>query len=1128
MFTWFSKSSRTKPYAWIAVFAPCAGILPFLVYTLTVSRTVYPGQSAYLTAVAAGLENHTALTHPLFTQLMHAVAQIPLGTIAVRLNVTCCLFAALAAMLFYRFVARLIYLLAHENPSGMAHIFWDAADEEPHPTNDGEEESDIDDDDVQPRANPLTLAEIEQQHQRTVRSATLGALAATTFFCFSAPFWIASTRLFSEPLHYMLVLLMLNLALDLWRQKKNIALFTCMFLAGLIWIENPVTALCAICVVIYCIVAIAKDPFITWAPISSALAGLLSGFLFACALLGFTAASITTVNMLSPISILETFARDQFATLRDYIPTYNWMAFAAFIIIPSLLALMLLKEGFQRRSWLILLAEIVWAALLIPTIINMQQGIWHLAQHQTNYPILVFFILAMQVGILVAIGQHMRDGDCIQGDAEIDEYEYRDNALVCKIGHGLSWLFLVLTLTTAYWYYADVQSKNTAFVDRIVQDISRQLGTRDWIVDDTLTAYHLPILMQTEHRALYPVSTEQPLSRAKKERIANLLTTDPTLRPLQYRLYNALDLSAERFLSTWLLVDPKACERIAFIKNAEILRKAGYDVLAAGLLLIGKKNAPDSEIQKNVSAFLAWADKIRPLVQTGAPFSIELLERDRQAICEQISLVANELAYLLTMRQCEDKALQLLQCAHDFDANNISAVVNYHYLVSASTNTAAITHAENQLKQIAYEPLQRCPFAQQVQRAYGTLINTNHYRRVRSTYWVQTEKSAQESIAYKTLNTSTVEDTRKQLNHLRNLIRQSIATYKLDQADQQLNVLLEVAPNDTFAWVTRMMIALKKHDLETAERWMQKARQYGASPADMLCYEAQLLVSSNQLTQARTKLEKQLRETPDDIRLWEVLSAIVIEQKDFGHLDNRIYPAVRNATNMEEHYLQHLIRAHVLLFRSPEQYTAARILFQRAITLNPLLSEAWLDLFRLDESLENPAFCEADAKALLLQVPMHPFATYLLGRARLLRGELALANDLFDQALLLDPNLPEAYAGLAEVKLAQKQPNDARQLILKAFNLDRTNARVHCTLLSISLATGQLDLADHLIQQNVVNIKDPYIQLLLAHVQFKKGAVQAAQTQLAPLLKAQNNLPPHLVTLLKDLAEKLPQKKENK
>ena len=169
MFTWFSKSSRTKPYAWIAVFAPCAGILPFLVYTLTVSRTVYPGQSAYLTAVAAGLENHTALTHPLFTQLMHAVAQIPLGTIAVRLNVTCCLFAALAAMLFYRFVARLIYLLAHENPSGMAHIFWDAADEETHPTNDGEEESDIDDDDVQPRANPLTLAEIEQQHQRTVR-----------------------------------------------------------------------------------------------------------------------------------------------------------------------------------------------------------------------------------------------------------------------------------------------------------------------------------------------------------------------------------------------------------------------------------------------------------------------------------------------------------------------------------------------------------------------------------------------------------------------------------------------------------------------------------------------------------------------------------------------------------------------------------------------------------------------------------------------------------------------------------------------------------------------------------------------------------------------------------------------
>lgn len=473
-------------------------------------------------------------------------------------------------------------------------------------------------------------------------------------------------------------------------------------------------------------------------------------------------------------------------------------------------------------------------------------------------------------------------------------------------------------------------------------------------------------------------------------------------------------------------------------------------------------------------------------------------------------------------------ARHLLQRAQAFDANNISAAVNYHYLISSTTNTVAITFAENQLKQIAYEALQRCPIAQQVQTVYGTLLNTNHYRRVRSTYWVHAEKNTDTSVSYKTLNIGNADDNRKQQDHLRSLIRESLSTYRMDQADQQLDMLLEIAPTDTFAWVTRMMIALNKRDFPAAQRWMQKAKTCGASPADLLCYEANLLVASNQLAEARAKLEKQVRETPDDIRLWEILSTILIEQKEFGHLDNRIYPAVRNATNMEEHYLQHLIRAHVLLFRSPEQYTAARILFHRAITLNPHLSEAWIDLFRLDESLENPVFCETDAKARLVQEPTHPFANYLLGRARLLHGELDLANDLFDQALCSDPTLPEAYAGLAEVKLAQKQSSDARKLILKAFALGRTNTRIHITLLTISLSTDQLDLADQLIRENVLNTKDPHIQILLARLQLKKGAPAAAKAQLAPLLKTQNNLPPNLVKLIQDLAEELAQQKENK
>jgi tetratricopeptide (TPR) repeat protein len=173
-----------------------------------------------------------------------------------------------------------------------------------------------------------------------------------------------------------------------------------------------------------------------------------------------------------------------------------------------------------------------------------------------------------------------------------------------------------------------------------------------------------------------------------------------------------------------------------------------------------------------------------------------------------------------------------------------------------------------------------------------------------------------------------------------------------------------------------------------------------------------MLILNNEQDAARKLLNDALPAAPSNIRLWELLAGILLRTGEYAELANRVYPAVRSATSRREHYLLYMLRGYLYMHNGPNDYTAARAAFLRALALNKNLTAIQQEVLRLDDALDVPAFSERMPRPSSDRILSTRFANHLLGMVRLHRGEYDKAEDLFLRSLEKGPNAP-ALAGSA-------------------------------------------------------------------------------------------------------------------
>ena len=265
---------------------------------------------------------------------------------------------------------------------------------------------------------------------------------------------------------------------------------------------------------------------------------------------------------------------------------------------------------------------------------------------------------------------------------------------------------------------------------------------------------------------------------------------------------------------------------------------------------------------------------------------------------------------------------------------------------------------------------------------------------------------------------------------------------KEQEAMDLLNRVLEIEPDNIRAWFGLGTLHQTRDRLSSAEKAYRQALSYQPEPNIAMAIYHNLgyaLQQQGKLDEAISYYQKARELRPDSIEA-EVLWADALNMQGKLSPEQQLhYAAINNELGHKR--------------RQANDLSVATEYYQQAIALNPNLVEAHYHLGRLLQLAENWSGAIASYQTVLEIQPNYIPAELALANIRYVRGELSAeqqlkysslnnnignqylqAKDLeiaiehYRQALALNPNLAEAYYGLA-LSLYRQSPNNSEEAI---------------------------------------------------------------------------------------------------
>ena len=1105
------------PWHLIRFFIPLTALAPFIVYYLTVFTHVYPGTPAFLTASAANLCEPDDLANPLFMFAARAVAALDFGTLPLRLNLFCAACGALAISLFYLFTARLVFLCACEDPGGAMAALPPRMRDTVDDTRSKEESSFA----LNPDGTVSIPASVLAHNWRVAQAAVLGGMGAALALAFSAPFWLVATRLYPFTFDLALLFLILNLLFSYDQRERLFSLFIGSFLLGVCGLESPLFLLLLPVGGVFLLRSlILNEQATTYRVLGLLLVGL-AGLVVSGAALWVAAGHCSSILIPAPRPILRVLTATVSSEVIRWIPNFGWSRVFMQLLFPAAIALFVFSYSFRKRTAGLFLLQLALMAALVPSLLNMPFSPWGIARLTSKVPIFSYVTVSLFTGLMIAVWYLMKEMFQEKIDDDLDYYEYRDNPVVCRLGNLLCWPLLALVCAVPFRSFTDIDPREGRFADAVADEIYREMGAREWVVNAPLLQHHLMIRAHKDGRRLLFITTDTVSDSYDASKLSAYIAADASFDRYRWRLLNAADLSPASFIREWLQHETNAYQRVVFFSAPEIWRENGFQAVPSGFFLSGRPKGMAVSAEDALNRHRLFLEAMRPHLFPLQEDSIRLFARYRLALRRQLALMANEVAVLLVAENRPEEAAELCRQSEMLAPDNLSLLLNrYHLAANLNTRADALSDLETRLRDVAQlrNTLTLTPAG--VSSESGTLINPDILEYVRKHYWTTGTTFRHLAVSSQAFR-DPLTALRDKKRALHQAIAKSIATYAYDDAERQLNLLLDLDEKDHFALCNKALVAIEKHNLPEAGLWLDLAKENGVPADDLIWHEAAILILNNKLPEARAMLNSALPANPSDIRLWGLLADILLQQGEYHELENRVYPALRSASSKKDHYLLYMVRGYIYQRNGPKEYTAARAAFLRALQLNGNLAAVREEILRLDDVLDVPAFSEQDAKAVLRKNPEHVFANYLLGMVRLHRGEIDKAEDLFRRSLEKERNAP-SYAGLGAVMLAKGDVEAAEKLVRRALEMEASRLFARHVLAQVLIATGRFDEASRTLDTVLASRpNDLEVRLTLIRLRMKQKKLEDAALLVSELLENEESLPPPIAQQLKPLAAQL-------
>jgi len=1042
-----------------------AGIM-FLVYFFTASRWAFPGESASLIAMLTEARTNMMPDHGFWRSVMRMGVRLAGPAKAVETTIVInMLFAALSLAFIYLVTTAVFVLLI------------DKREQTPDP---------------------------RTWRHHTVFAARLGGMVTTLTLALSAPFWVAASRVNLHSIYLLWILVAAYLMLQFLATNKTTFLYVFCLLYGMGMSQSTVMIQFAPVFVLLAIGHMIRSETFNFLTGGLALfilgAGFASMFLFSIftftdtpgyILQGYWGQSLVADKIIGGLA----------NRLVSSLPRNGWLIIIGLVILPWISWLIIAARTLNGETGTAI--QFLNAAIFIVTlavVLDTRISPWQFFGFSSEQ-IVSYAMASMTFGYCMTVAYMYTLNPPASGITPTG---------VRLVGRMFRTVILILTVVILSYEVRSsavhAETRNTKFILTYVDRLIENLDGRTWIVTDGV--FDDMILLRGMERGI-------ELNLLDLRADGNHVYTQQLREKISSaRLRNSLDLGIFSFLQEWIKTDPEVSKHLALCLFPDLWTIGDYRIYPHGLAFFGGQ-ASETELAEavfkteNVQTYFALMDELDTELGAVSERSSRYVLALADSVRRRVSFIGNNLGFFIENLGYEDEAMNIYARVHKFDPGNVSAMLNYAFLLEQFGTEA---EKEEMRSQIAmFRKTQAKPLhIWELSRTQGYVNSPEAFAYLGWTWAL----SGQNTIAIKTLGMAIGNDyATGELGLMGTLADVHSRSGDTAETEKVLEAILKKTPNDLKTIIALAQIKMLNGDTNAAETLLKQARVIGLPESRILREEASLKMAQSDYDGARAAFQKILEESPKDADAR--LSLYMTHAKDFlAEKDEEKRAQIRLWMAAEvdalfriqdARFFQGAIaRGHFLL--TENKLEDARENFLMANKTMPGIVPILELILRLDYALKDPSSALTHAKELLQIAPEHSFSNYIMGSIALTKGEYESAEAYLQRSVERDSNIL-ATGDLAYVKFRLDEFEKAFELVTQALDRSKELYEVWDTYGLILLQQNKYKEAETAFRTALrLNVQNPIVHLHLARALNEQGRKQDSRNILEEIQTFETSL----------------------
>ena len=1050
-----------------------------LVYLLTLSPGVFPGQSASLMALYTGIEPMVAPIHPVWGALVGAIGKMGGAGMALRLNLFSLVLAVGCVGMFYALFSSLVY-----------GIF-----------------------DTEKVAEPVAR-----------KAAVFGATFASLALAFSVPVWITATRLHFQIFDLFLLLSLAHLFRLYVRTKALAFLMLSSLLFGVGVVECAPIACFAPVFILYAFQLWLRDnDFKGYRLFLSILCALVGLSLYLVAARHFfTHEDITLRGYENYWGVVVQMLRDQIHLFKDSIPKVGWLFPVVFVVLPWVASLAIAPRALnENRDWSVVFFHVALTVVVVATLIDTAVSRWgqELDDPRGVLPVFLYAMTAMVAGYAISYWYITvaNRNNIVPQLADLPNAKFS-----VWSGYVFGWLAAAIVVLTAFINGFEANGRRGAFADECARELLANLKGRPWLVTDGMFDNHLRLEAARIGQPLKLIELQKNDNPVYLRQLKKTIASDPDFADAdRIRLQNSADLGAMAFVQDWIKCDSNVIDRIAVMSAPDLLVGAGCAVVPNYFCFIGARDLKSLKDEPVLEKYGDFWKRMRKILAKSRGLNDPIADY-RAGVRRQVGFVANNAGVLLEDLGRDEEAYEVYGIARSIDPDNISALLNrvemLHRKEGEGFHAADRAAVEKELREFIAQMKHKLPIWS-LSRFFGYVRSPVLFAQLGWTWALSGQPGMALAGMQRAASVATTAASRTR-------VREAMADILLQQneAEKSESIYADILtedPENQRALLAMSRIAARRGSFDKAREWLAKAKAAGADNASVTLESASLDLAANKPEDARIKLAEITELQPRNLQAWSMLAVAVIQMRDFEEVEKRILPRMESVAGTPDNYLIHITRGQLAYTKGKDFYRPARDSFERAMTLRPGLPILQEWVLRLDFMLVDKEAAENHARKLLRQDRDNGFANYIMGSLMLERGRRNEAEDYLRRSVGSSRS-PEALNDLAELLRKTGNYEEAEKRARDAIDLAPDFYVTYDTLGGVLADTDRLSEAEQAYAKALELFKDDLrVHLNLAKLLYKQGNLVKAREIVSQINPRRSELPPaeqeELARLVRDL-----------